>query len=44
MAQTSTQKVRNRLAKAYGAGILVFAGIVAFITLRASFLARVNLS
>ena len=38
MAQTSTQKVRNRLAKAYGAGI------VAFITLRASFLARVNLS
>jgi hypothetical protein len=44
MAETSTQKTRNKLAKAYGAGILVFSGIVAFITLLYSFLAHVNLS
>ena len=44
MPKTPLQQTRNKLAKAYAIGILVFSAIVAFITLLAKFLASLNVS
>ncbi len=43
MHQTPIQKTRTKLARIYGVGMLVFAAIIAFITVFASFLAHLNL-
>jgi len=43
MPKTSIQTTRDKLAKWYGIGILVFAAIFGFITLLAGFLARLDL-
>ena len=44
MSQTPIQQTKNKLAKIYGVGVLVFTAIVGFFTLFASFLAHVKLT
>ena len=44
MPETPIQKTRNKLAKIYGIGILIFTAIVGFVTIFASFLAHLNLT
>jgi hypothetical protein len=44
MPDTPIQTTRNKLAKVYGIGILVFTAIVGFITLLAGFLARLSVT
>ncbi len=44
MPETPIQKTRNKLAKFYGGGILVFTAIVGLITVFASFLAHVKVT
>ena len=44
MTETSMQKLRNKLAKIYGVGILAFTACFGFITLLVGFLARVDVN
>ena len=44
MPETPIKKTRDKLAKAYGAGILAFTAAVGSITLLARFLAHLNLT
>jgi hypothetical protein len=44
MPKTPILQTRNKMAKLYAIGILVFSAVVAFITLLAYFLARVNVN
>lgn len=44
MSPTPIQKTRNKLAKIYAAGILIFTAITGAITALVKFLAHLNLS
>jgi hypothetical protein len=44
MQETSPRKSASKAARIYGAGIVIFAVIVGFITLMAKFVANMNLS
>lgn len=44
MPETPIQETRNKLAKVYGVGILIFTGIVGLITVFVGFLAHLNMT
>ena len=44
MSQTPVQSTKNKLVKIYAIGLVIFTGIVGFITVFAGFVARLNLT